>query len=540
MILLALTAALPWALLAVLWLRRDLGLWLPLASLPALGAALLPQTSLEARWLLLDLQLATDRLNQPFLLLLGIAWSLAGWFAATRIREHPGRFQCFWLLTLAGITLAFLAQDMGSFYAGYAIMTLAGYGLVVHEQTANAWRAGRVYLILGLLGEGALLTGLFLIAGQFGNLPLADLGPAVGSGRVGPAGLFLLLGFGIKMGMLPLHVWLPLAHPAAPVPASAILSGVIVKAGLLGWLRLVPPELFSAPGPVLAWLGLAGAFYGALVGLTQRKPKAILAWSTVSQLGLLLALFGLMLWLPNTRPLLLPVFGLWALHHGLNKAALFLVVGSGPIVGRVRTLLFVLPALAIAGAPLTSGALAKGEAKEVLKDAAGSGVIYQFFSLTSITTSLLLLHLWRQAREPAGRDVSPPHPALPLMVIAGLTVPGLWWGLTQTAPGLAADALWANSWPLLLAAATAFAWQQWHKRPVMPWPADDWLALIRHAQPRLPRLHAPNAAEATWPQLQRLGQQSTHWLSRCERLLRGMPLVGASLLLLTLLIWLGG
>ena len=103
----------------------------------------------------------------------------------------------------------------------------------------------------------------------------------------------LILGFGLKMGLVPLHVWMPLAHPVAPIPASAVLSGIIVKAGVIGLIRFLPLEVPSPDwGMALVGLGLLTAFYGVLVGLTQPHAKTILAYSTVSQMGVVAAVLG--------------------------------------------------------------------------------------------------------------------------------------------------------------------------------------------------------------------------------------------------------
>src|SRR5690606_7309656 len=100
----------------------------------------------------------------------------------------------------------------------------------------------------------------------------------------------VLAGFGIKAGALPLHVWLPLAHPAAPTPASAVLSGAMIKAGLLGWLRFLPLGLVALPGwaALLMVLGVVAVFFGAAAGAVQQDAKAVLAYSSISQMGLMI------------------------------------------------------------------------------------------------------------------------------------------------------------------------------------------------------------------------------------------------------------
>lgn len=433
---------------------------LPLASVPALAVALLPGAELSLPWLLVGARIDTGGLARPLLLLVSIAWSLAGWFAVSRVAHGLRRFAVFWLLALWGIQLAAVAGDLSLFYAGYAVMTLAAYGLVVHEGTGQARFAGRVYLSMAILAEGALLAGVLLVAMRYGPVPLALLPEAVpvSGPHAGITGWLLLLGFGVKIGVAGLHMWLPVAHPVAPVPASAILSGVIVKAGLVGLVRLVPPEAFAPQAqPWLLGLGLFTAFYGVLVGLTQSRLKTVLAYSTVSQMGLLftaavVALFA------DSREALYPLIGLLLLHHGLNKTALFIGAGMAPLHGRLTIGLMALPALALAGLPLSSGALAKDGLKLALDGAPGAGLLVLLLSLGSVGTALLLWHALSLARR-VDQRAARLHPAWPLLVAAGIAVPWLWaasqGAVEPPSPGKVFDGLW----PLALASLLLLAWR---------------------------------------------------------------------------------
>lgn len=525
-------------LLAGACLLREPGRWrflLPGASLPALAAALLPTEPIELSWILLGVTLGVDAVSRPLLLLLGVAWSLSAWFALTYIEHHRRSFWVFWLLTLTGISLAFLAQDAAAFYTGYAVMSVAGYGLVLHERSTEARRAGRVYLVMALFGEVLIITGLFLLAADFGNVDLGRLAADLGErSTLHPAAGFLFLGFAVKMGSLPLHVWLPMAHPVAPAPASAILSGVIVKAGLLGWLRFLPPEAVGATPPIMGLIviGLAGAFYAALYGLTQTRPKAILAWSTVSQMGLLLTLFAASLLGAIARELLLPILGLWVLHHGLNKAALFLATSCAPTTTGWRLLLFALPALSLAGLPFSSGALAKDAAKAGLALAQLPTWVITAFALTSVTTSLLLWRLFQRLRATDGQARA--HPAWILLTLVAVALPWWWAGITEQAALPDATKLWDGTWPLLLAAALILAARQSCLRlPVLP--EDEMLAMARQQSwpktPSWPQPHIPlggNPLPGGLPALLRRGE---------DRLAQ-LPVIGPCLLALLFLTWL--
>ncbi|MCC5886029.1 MAG: hypothetical protein JJT88_06295, partial [Gammaproteobacteria bacterium] len=532
MILLALVLPLLLALACLFGLQHRLRWLLPCASLPVLGVALMPEGRVELDWLLFGVAVGGDAMSRPFLLLLGLAWSLSAWHALDYIGKRQQSFWFFWLLTLSGISLTFLARDAAGFYCGYAVMGLAAYGLILHDRSDEARRAGRIYLVLALFGEVLILTGLFQLGARYGNFALADLGTLLGDpAGFELAGWCLLAGFAVKMGVLPLHVWLPLAHPVAPAPASAILSGVIVKAGLLGWLRFLPTEIYGASPPILAlaMLGLTAAFYAAVMGLTRSRPKAILAWSTVSQLGLLLVLFAAASVGELERALLLPIIGIWVLHHGLNKAALFLATVCAPTLTRWRLLLLALPALALAGLPLTSGGLAKGLAKEGLALAALPDWIQAAFGLSSITTTLLLWHLLHRLHQDGGEARA--HPAWVALTLIALPVPWLWAASQGLASAPSLAAVWDGLWPLLLASAIALSWHRFGWR--LP-DGSDLVTVTGLRSLALPRARL-SGLPATWnPRLPRAGTN----LLRLERSLAVVPVVGLGLLALLGGLWL--
>ena len=225
----------------------------------------------------------------------------------------------------------------------------------------------------------------------------------------------LLVGFGIKAGALPVHVWLPLAHPAAPTPASAVLSGAMIKAGLLGWLRFLPIGLSAMTywGTLCIIAGLLAAFYAVAVGVTQRNPKTILAYSSISQMGLMTVGIGLGLGWPQTVPLVLPAIGIYAVHHGFAKGALFLGMDvlsaddGDRLAHRLDVGRLLLASLALAGAPFTSGAVAKIALKWALNDFQGPWVagLNLLLPLAAIGTTLLMARfLFVITRHPSAHD----------------------------------------------------------------------------------------------------------------------------------------
>jgi formate hydrogenlyase subunit 3/multisubunit Na+/H+ antiporter MnhD subunit len=367
----------PLALSAVLLVRswRSIVFRLtPFALLPALLTAILtPQASqLQFSWLFLEARLGLDATGEVFLLFSSLLWLLAGAYARAYMSDDQRRtsFLAFYLLTMGGNLGVILAQDMVSFYVFFSLMSFSSYGLIVHHRNPEALRAGRVYIFLVVLGEVLLYTALVLIVSRGGSLNLGD------AARIPPHGVvvfLILLGFGIKAGALPLHVWLPLAHPEAPTPASAVLSGVMIKAGLLGWLRFLPLGVVEQQlwGSLCVIAGLLAVFYGVLLGLTQNNPKTVLAYSSISQMGYMTVGIGLGLMLPEAWLAVRSAVLIYAAHHALAKGALFLGVGVITALSRnfrqhaLAALGLLLPALAMAGAPFTSGAAAKNALKSV-------------------------------------------------------------------------------------------------------------------------------------------------------------------------------
>ena len=436
--------------------RRPVLRVLPLAPLPALVFAL---AGAPGQVVLPDLMLGVELAAVPdgalFLGMTALVWVVAGWHAAlTMDRGGPaGIFTSFWCLTLAGNLGVFLAADIVTFYLAFAAVSLAAWFLVVHDRTSAALSAGRLYITLAVVGEAALLIGLMIGAAAAEDLQISTVRAAFADAPLGQLGLALLvIAFGIKAGMVPLHVWLPVAHPAAPVPGSAVLSGAIVKAGLIGMILFLPDG--TRWSTVLVVLGLAGAFGAALWGLTQRNPKAVLAYSTVSQMGLLLVLVG-----AGSGGV-----AYYALHHGLAKGALFLCVGLMALAGTQRQRRMVLLAagllaLSVAGLPLTGGALAKLAGKAGL-----SGGIAMAVTVSGVTTTLLLgWFLMRLAQ------ISPkPEPAMRWRsllaggVLLGAVAMGLPWALWSGEVPLPRDyPIWPGNmldglWPVLAGLGLVF------------------------------------------------------------------------------------
>jgi len=346
--------------------------WAPAALLPAAALAVAPAHEARLDWLLLGTTVGLDDTARVFLVLAAAVWAAALVAlrpVALRLDAGGGRFLAAALLTAAATVAAPLAQDVIAFYAAYAVMTLAAYPLVVPGASGRRRRAGRLYITMTMVGETLLLAGLVLAVARAGDPAMGAVRSALGEEGATAALALLVAGFGVKIGVLGVHGWLPLTYAAAPLPAAAALSGVVTEIGILGWLRTLPMgEAEVRGGAVLVGLGLAGAVYGAVAGLTQRTAGLALGYSSVSQMGLVTAAAGVALAAPEAAPAATAALLLFALHHGLTKAALFLSVGAvaAAVTARGRRLAlagFAAAAAALAGAPLTSGGLAKDALK---------------------------------------------------------------------------------------------------------------------------------------------------------------------------------
>jgi formate hydrogenlyase subunit 3/multisubunit Na+/H+ antiporter MnhD subunit len=450
--------------------RRAMPRLLALAPLPALMAALFaadaPRVSLGGRPV--ELQFGLDAPGALLLSVAALLWIAAGAYAGPYLRggANAGRFAACWLLAAAGCLGLFVAADLVSLYAMLAMMTIGAGGLVIHDGTPRAWRASATYVGIALLAESVLLVGLVMLAVRMPG-PGLGIDQAVATLTASPdRGTILALlvaGFGVKAGLVPLHVWMPLAHSAAPVPASSVLSGAVVKAGIIGLIRFLPAgEALPAAGQMLAIAGFVTAFYAVLVGLTQRHPKAVLAYSSVSQMGVVVAVLGLGLAAGDASSGLAAAF--YASHHVLVKGALFLAVGVAAAGPRGRRAWVLAPALLLSlglgGLPFTGGAIAKF----AVKDAFGTGITATLSAASAVGTTLLMLHFVRRLAlaEVNGAGRAPAGLLLPwlAMAAAALLLPWALYaeaGLGTTAEAIGLDASWQALWPVALGAALAFA-----------------------------------------------------------------------------------
>ena len=327
------------------------GLLFPLGAITGLALAACALTALlgspEARILPIGLpdlpfHVRVDALSAFFLLLLGAAGAGISIYAAGYLRPGegtaPGLHCLLYHLFLASMVGVLVADDGYAFMVAWETMALSSYFLVVSEHRhAEIRRAGFLYLLIAHVGAVAILLAFGVLAGPQGDYTFTAMRAFDPSG-VWPSVAFLLavFGFGAKAGLLPLHVWLPEAHPAAPSPVSAMMSGIMLKTAIYGVLRIALDLLQGQLwwwGALLIVLGLATALFGVVFAAVQSDMKRLLAYSSIENIGLILVGTGLTLIfkgfaLPGFAALALTATLYHCLNHAFFKSLLFLATGS--------------------------------------------------------------------------------------------------------------------------------------------------------------------------------------------------------------------
>lgn len=271
-----------------------------------------------------------DALGLFLSLIAAMVWVLASIYALEYITSKKTLFNGFLLLSLYGMLGITMTANLYSLLIFFEVFSVASAVLVMHEGTPEAQRAAFQYLFISIVGSVAIIFASAAIFSQTGSLDL------MGRGLPGLAGHPLLVlffwllvgGFGVKAGIFPLHMWLPEAHPIAPSPASALLSGVMIKAGAYGVIRVIygifgielVANLFT--GKLLLGLAVFTMIFGSVMAITQSELKRLLAYSSVAQIGYVILGIALLSDAGLTGGVL-HIFG-----HALMKGALFLAAGA--------------------------------------------------------------------------------------------------------------------------------------------------------------------------------------------------------------------
>jgi len=275
-----------------------------------------------------------DELGRFFAALISIVWTAIGFYSFEYMKkeEHQVRFYRFYLL-LFGVLLALcFAENLVTYYSFFEMLTLGSFALVLHDRTHEAVMAGLKYMFYSFAGAYMVLFGIYFVSKYANDSTMTFIqggfisegGPTV----LSVALLLMIIGFSVKAGMFPMQAWLPTAHPVAPSPASAALSGIIVKAGALGVIRVIyyvfGPEYFGGTyvRNVVLILSLITILMGSALPFREQILKKRLAYSTVSQVSYIL--FGIFMINPTSyKGSLIHVAA-----HACIKSTLFMVAGA--------------------------------------------------------------------------------------------------------------------------------------------------------------------------------------------------------------------
>ena len=409
---------------------------------------------------------AIDALSAWFLLTIGAMGIPVAIYSMRYMRDEyePHAMPVFGSLMcvlVASLVMLTSAADIVLFLAAWEAMTLSAFFLVtLHDRSDEVRRAGWMYLIATHMGTALALLPMFCMlwtingGSDFATLParLAAASPAL------LTTLFVLgmLGFGTKAGFMPMHVWLPVAHPAAPTPVSALLSGVVIKTGIYGLLRLLSwlPPLPAWCGLLLLAIGAIGGVMGLLYALSQRQIKRMLAYSSVENIGIIAIGIGIgMLGESLGRPVLAALgYGgalLHVLNHALFKGLLFMSAGAvihgagtGEIErlgGRIRTMpfnavLFLIAVASICGLPPFNGFVGEWliynalfQGSFVLADASAGSAVAVLAALALMGGLALACYaqVFSVVFLGESRDASLPAHPTPRLMLAGMAIPAI-------------------------------------------------------------------------------------------------------------------
>ena len=296
--------------------------------------------------------------------------------------RNRNRYYLFLLITLGAMMGVFLSDDLFTTFIFFEMMSMASYVCVVQEETDGALYAGGIYLAVAVIGGMVTLMGLFMLHHATGTLMFEEMLPAcqavfaAQSRWLYIAGGCILFGFGAKAGMFPLHVWLPLAHPVAPAPASALLSGIITKSGIFGVI-IISSRMFLHNGYwgfVILMFGVVTMLLGGILAIFSIDLKRTLACSSMSQLGFIFVGIGMQCLLGEENALAVRGTMLHMFNHSNLKLVLFMAAGVVVMnlhkldlndirgFGRKKPLLkyvFLMGSLGIGGIPLFNGYVSK-------------------------------------------------------------------------------------------------------------------------------------------------------------------------------------
>lgn len=328
------------------------------------------------------LHFTLDGFRLIYALIASFMWMMTTVISREYMAHHKnsGRFYLFLLLTLGATMGVFLSADLYTTFIFFEIMSFTSYVWVAQEESRASLRAASTYLGVAVFGGLVMLMGIFVLYHTLGTLTISELWQAAAQYQnktvLYAAGGCLLVGFGAKAGAFPLHIWLPKAHPVAPAPASALLSGILTKTGIFGIL-VTCSQLFLHDGAWGKWIlgiGTVTMLTGALLAVFSVDLKRTLACSSMSQIGFIMVGAGMQGLLGAENALAVHGTFLHMANHSLIKLVLFMAAGVIFMnvhalnlneirgFGRRKPLLkviFLIGALAIGGIPLFGGYVSK-------------------------------------------------------------------------------------------------------------------------------------------------------------------------------------
>jgi len=345
-----------------------------------------------------------------------LMWMMTTILSREYFKHHHNvnRFYLFLLWTLGATMGVFLSADLYTTFVFFEIMSFTSYVWVAQEENRPSLKAAATYLAVAVTGGLVMLMGIFLLYHHLGTLVIDDLTAAAegfeNRGILYAAGGCMLFGFGAKAGAFPLHIWLPKAHPVAPAPASALLSGILTKAGIYGTL-ILSCDLFlrdEAWGKLLLAIGVITMLGGALLAVFSIDLKRTLACSSMSQIGFILVGIGMQCMSGEENALAVHGTVLHMVNHSLIKLVLFMAAGVIFMntrlldlnkirgFGRKKPLLkliFLTGALAIGGIPLFGGYVSKTLLHEAIVEYGGGAVMKSVEWLFLISGGLTVAYM---------------------------------------------------------------------------------------------------------------------------------------------------
>jgi len=290
-----------------------------------------------------------DMLGFILLFITSVVWFLVMVYAHQYMKRerHHARFFLFMGLSYATVLGMAMAGDLFTMFLFFEGLTFSSYMLVVHGQTKESYAAGYAFIFMGILGGLLIFEAMVYLQQYVGSLAFESVLEALvpkGYVRYRIMG-FLIAGFSVKAGMAPVHVWLTRSHPVAPTPASALLSGVMIKVGSFAVIRVATSFFFPVPGVIYAtddpvwltsqnvglliiWVGVATMAYGIIYALIQSNIKRMLAYSSISQMGFIFLGIGVALYLSSYGAMGYAGALYHIFNHGLYKSLLFMTAGA--------------------------------------------------------------------------------------------------------------------------------------------------------------------------------------------------------------------